>query len=97
MRQTERYTRTTAIDHIMRDVESDYRSGRIGITDTGELVPLRDIYDDLQHGRRPTDYRIASARDMDRETHRTCRTCGCAYRTTDQTDPRWTPCNHRIA
>lgn len=79
----------------MRDIEREYRAGRIGINDTGELIPLSDIYEDMQPPSR-TDYRITSARLMDRETHRTCRHCGCSYRTTEQRDPERTPCCGRL-
>ena len=80
------HRRYTPIDDLMRDIERDYRAGRIGITDDGELMPLTDIYEDMACRARPTDYRIASSRDMDRETHRACTHCGIAYRSTDQRD-----------
>ena len=77
--------RRTPIDAIMRDLEREYRAGRIGITQDGEITPLSDIYEDMTADQ-PADYNIASTRMMDRETQKVCRHCGTAYRTTDQRD-----------
>jgi rubrerythrin len=75
----------------MRQIERDYTSGRIGITDEGELVPLRDIYEDMSNDARPTDYHIAPQRDLDRSDHHNCRHCGTVYRGTEQRDPARCP------
>jgi hypothetical protein len=83
--------RRTAIDHLMLDVEHEYRSGRIGITDTGEIISLRDISEQMPMESRLADYHIASARDIDRDHHRHCRHCQTAYRASEQRDPSRCP------
>lgn len=79
--------RNTPIDRLMREIERDYAAGRIGITATGEIIPLLDIYEDLQRDTPPTDYHVAPARMIDRDYQHTCPHCGTAYRDQDQRDP----------
>ena len=70
----------------MVQIRRDYVSGRIGITPDGELIPLRDIYEDMAGTGSETDYHIAPMRDLDRAEQRYCPHCATAYRITDQRD-----------
>jgi hypothetical protein len=82
-----RIRQTTAVDDIMKDIERAYLSGRIGITDNGEITTLNDAYQDAAPDS-TADYHIAPSRETDRGFQRHCRLCDTAYRTSDIKDGR---------
>lgn len=70
------YTHYQPIDRLFREIEADFYSGRLGIQDNGEIIPLSNIYDDAAHAA----FHIPHDDKADR---RTCPHCGTAYRNSE--------------
>lgn len=87
------YSNSTPLDELFRQIERDYKSGRIGISrETDELEPITDIFNQYPNTdlEAPTSY----LKDKDDQTH--CQYCNTAFRRSEQHDKTRCPFCHKL-